>query len=48
MQYNDVAPAEIERMRAAVKPTIDKFMASYEPETQKLYASEIARVLKLK
>jgi len=48
MQYNDVAPAEIERMRAAVKPTIDKFMASYEPEIQKLYTSEIARVLKMK
>ena len=48
MQYNDVAPAEQERMRQAVKPIIDKFMASYEPEIQKLYTSEIARVLKIK
>lgn len=48
MQYNDVAPSEQERMRQAVQPVVDKFMASYDPEIQKLYKSEIERVLKIK
>ena len=48
MQYNDVPPAELARMRQAVQPVIDKFMNSYDPEIQKLYKSEIERVLKLK
>lgn len=48
MEYNEVSPAEQARMRAAVKPVIDKFMASYDPEIQKLYASEIARVQQAK
>jgi tripartite ATP-independent transporter DctP family solute receptor len=48
MQYNEVAPAEQARMRAAVKPIIDKFMASYDPAIQKLYTSELARVQALK
>lgn len=48
MQYNEVAPAEQARMRAAVKPVIDKFMDSYDPAIQKLYASELARVQKMK
>ena len=41
-------PSLSARMRQAVTPTIEKFMASYDPEIQKLYASEITRVLKLK
>lgn len=48
MQCNDVSPAKQERMRLAVQPVIDKFMASYDPEIQKLYKSEIERVLKIK
>ena len=48
MQYNDVPPAELARMRQAVQPVIDKFMNSYDPEIQKLYKSEIERVLKIK
>ena len=48
MQYNDVSPAEQERMRRAVQPVIDKFMSSYDPEIQKLYKSEVARVLTIK
>ena len=31
MLYNDIAPAEMARMRAEVKPVHDKFAASYEP-----------------
>lgn len=48
MQYNDVSPVEQERMRRAVQPVIDKFMSSYDPEIQKLYKSEVARVLGIK
>lgn len=48
MQYNDVSSAEQERMRQAVQPVIDKFMSSYDPEIQKLYKSEVERVLKIK
>jgi len=48
MQYNDMAPGEQDRMRKAVQPVIDKFLATYDPEIQKLYASEVARVQKLK
>ena len=47
MKYNEIAPAEQARMRAAVKPVIDKFMATYDPAIQKLYASELARVQKI-
>ena len=31
MAFNEIAPAEMARMRAAVKPVYDKFSASYEP-----------------
>ena len=48
MQYNDVSPAEQERMRQAVKPTIEKFLNSYDPAIQKLFASETARVQAIK
>lgn len=48
MQYNDVSPAEQERMRQAVKPTIEKFLNSYDPAIQKLFVSETARVQAMK
>lgn len=48
MQFNDVSPAEQERMRQAVKPTIEKFLNSYDPAIQKLFASETARVQAMK
>ena len=44
MQYNDVAPAEQARMRAIAKPVTDKFLATYDPVTVKLYADELARI----
>jgi tripartite ATP-independent transporter DctP family solute receptor len=47
MVYNDIAPAEIDRMRAAVKPVHEKFAASYEPAVMTLFKSELERVSKL-
>lgn len=48
MRYNDVSPAEQDRMHAAVEPIIDKFIGTYDPQIQSLYRLEIARVLKIK
>jgi tripartite ATP-independent transporter DctP family solute receptor len=47
MLYNDIAPAELARMRAEVKPVYDKFAASYEPAVVTLFKSELERVSKL-
>jgi tripartite ATP-independent transporter DctP family solute receptor len=46
MQYNDVSPAELERMRAAVKPATDKFAADYDPAKVALFNAELERVRK--
>src|SRR6187431_1045446 len=46
MVYNDIAPAELARMRAEVKPVHDKFAASYEPAVVNLFKSELERVSK--
>ena len=47
MVYNDLAPAELARMRADVKPIHDKFAAAYEPAVVTLFKSELDRVSKL-
>src|SRR3954452_12692767 len=47
MVYNDIAPAEVARMRAEVKPVYDKFGASYEPAVVNLFKTELERVSKL-
>ena len=47
MAYNDIAPAEMARMRAEVKPIYDKFTASYEPDVVNLFKTELERVSKL-
>jgi tripartite ATP-independent transporter DctP family solute receptor len=47
MLYNDIAPAELARMRAEVKPVHDKFSASYEPAVVNLFKSELERISKL-
>ena len=47
MMYNDIAPAELARMRAEVKPVHDKFAASYETAVVNLFRSELERVSKL-
>src|SRR4029453_18799968 len=36
MVYNDIAPAELARMRAEVRPVYDKFAASYDPAAMSL------------
>ena len=46
MQFNEVSPAESARMRDIAKPVIEKFAASYDPATVKLYNSELARIRK--
>jgi TRAP-type transport system periplasmic protein len=46
MAYNDIAPAELARMRAEVKPVYDKFAASYDPAVVTLFRSELERVSK--
>jgi hypothetical protein len=43
-----VAPAEQQRMRDIAKPVTEKALATYDPAIQKLYASEVERVQKLR
>jgi tripartite ATP-independent transporter DctP family solute receptor len=47
MSFNEIAPAEVARMRAAVRPVHDKFGASYDPAVMTLFKSELERVSKL-
>jgi len=47
MVHNEIAPAELARMRAEVKPVHDKFAATYEPAVVTLFNSELERVSKL-
>ncbi|MBG0839980.1 TRAP transporter substrate-binding protein [Ectopseudomonas toyotomiensis] len=44
MQINEVAPAEIERMREQVRPTVEKLVAEYGPELMVEMNAEIAKV----
>ena len=46
MQYNPVAPEELERMRKAVQPVVDKVSAGLRPETVKLFNEELDRIRK--
>lgn len=46
MVFNELAPAELARMRAAVRPVYDKFAATYEPAVVNLFRSELERVSK--
>ena len=48
MQFNEVAPAEQQRMRQIAQPVVEKALATYDPAIQKLYASEVARVQQIK
>ena len=48
MQFNEVAPAEQQRMRQIAQPVVEKALATYDPAIQKLYASEVARVHQIK
>ena len=44
MQVNDIAPAELARMREATKEIAARFTADYDPALVKLFNSELARV----
>lgn len=44
MQVNDIAPAEMDRMRQIVKPVTGRFFADYDPEMVKIFTSEVARI----
>ena len=44
MQFNRVADAELARMRQVALPVTQKFAATYNPETVKLYNDELARI----
>ena len=46
MQFNDVAPAELARMRQIAFPVTQKFAATYDPAIVKLYNEELARIRK--
>ena len=46
MTYNAVAPAELERMRKAAQPVVDKISANLRPETVKLFNEELDRIRK--
>jgi TRAP-type C4-dicarboxylate transport system substrate-binding protein len=47
MAFNELAPGEQARMRAAVKPVYDKFTAEYQPDVVNLFKAELERVSKL-
>jgi tripartite ATP-independent transporter DctP family solute receptor len=47
MVFNELAPAELARMRAEVKPIYDKFSASYEPAVVNTFKAELERIGKL-
>src|SRR3954470_3957916 len=46
MQYNELAPAELAKMRGTAKTVTDKFLATYDPAIFKLYGDELARIQK--
>jgi len=48
MQLNEIAPAEIARMRDAVKPVTDKYAAQLDPELVKAFRAELEKTKGLK
>lgn len=48
MEINEIAPAELDRMRAKTRPIAEKFSADYDPALVKLFNSELDRVHALK
>ena len=46
MQFNALAPEELERLRKAVQPVVEKVSASLRPETVRLFNEELDRVRK--
>ena len=48
MQLNEIAPAELARMKEAVKPVVDKYAAQLDPALVKAFSAELERVKNLK
>ncbi len=48
MQLNEIAPAELARMKDAVKPVVDKYAAQLDPALVKAFNAELERVKNLK
>lgn len=48
MQLNEIAPAELARMKEAVKPVVDKYAAQLDPALIKAFNAELDRVKNLK
>ena len=48
MQLNEIAPAELARMREAVKPVTDKYAAQLDPELVKAFHVELEKTKNLK
>ena len=46
MQYNAIAPEELERMRKAVQPVVSKIAGELRPDKVKLFNDELERVHK--
>ena len=46
MQYNAVPPEELERMRKAAQPVVDKISGNLRPETVKIFNDELDRIRK--
>ncbi|WGD49398.1 TRAP transporter substrate-binding protein [Bradyrhizobium sp. CB1650] len=46
MQYNTVAPEELDRMRKTAQPVVDKISANLRPEAVKLFNDELDRIRK--
>jgi TRAP-type transport system periplasmic protein len=46
MQFNELPPAELARMRAMVKPIYEKFSAEYDPTLVKAFKAELERIEK--
>jgi hypothetical protein len=44
MQVNEVAPAELERMRLLTQPVADRFAAEYDPKVVGVFNSELERI----
>ena len=48
MKLNEIEPAELARMRAAVKPVTDKYAAQLDPSLVKAFQAELERTQHLK
>jgi tripartite ATP-independent transporter DctP family solute receptor len=47
MQFNEIAPAQMERIREAARPVIDKFSADLDQAKVAMFKSELERIQKL-